>query len=218
MKIKNIIFDMGDIFFDATIWRKWLTESLQSLGVKIDYETLCRKWDQKLVEVYLGKRNYWDRFAELLSELGLSQDQTEDTIQASQKKAREIENRVLFDGVAETLSRLKEKGIRLAILSDTESHEERVRQRLADLNIEQYFDVVLTSIDIGYIKPEPQAFEAVLRKLNSSKKESVFVGHDLDELQGALDFGIDCIAYNYNENVPATYHIERFDKLLDIVS
>ncbi|MHC4271973.1 MAG: HAD family hydrolase [Planctomycetota bacterium] len=217
MKFKNIIFDMGDIFFDATIWRKWLTKHLQGLGVEIDYETLCRKWDLKLVEVYVGQRKYWDRFKEFLSELGLNKKQSKATVHASREKAREIENRVLFKGVAETLHRLKEQGVKLAILSDTESNEERIRQRLEDLNICQYFDVVVTSIDIGHVKPEPEAFEAVLRKLNSSKEESAFVGHDLDELQGALDFGIDCIAYNYTGEVPATYHIENFDKLIGIV-
>ncbi|UCE99396.1 MAG: HAD family hydrolase [Planctomycetota bacterium] len=217
MRYQVIIFDIGDIFFDASIWRKWLTEYLQNLGVTIDYPSLCRKWEIKLVDVYLGKQKYWDRFKEFLGEFGLDDASIERTIAASQQKAREVEDRNLFDGVAETLSELKRMGLKLAILSDTESHEPHVRQRLAELNIEQYFDAVVTSVDINHIKPQPEAYAAVLKRLGGEINATIFVGHDADELQGAMDFGLTAVAYNYREKVLATHYIKRFKELLEII-
>ena len=41
----------GDIFFDATVWRRALTEYLQDVGVAIHYTELCRRWEAKLVDV-----------------------------------------------------------------------------------------------------------------------------------------------------------------------
>ena len=218
MRYQAIIFDMGDIFFDATIWRKSLIPWINELGADIHYPEFCKQWEAKLAEVYVGRCEYWDAFANFMSDLGLDQAGTEQTIAFARNKAAEIEERVLFDGVAETLARLKGAGLKLAVLSDTESRERRVRQRLADLHIEEYFDAVVTSMDIGHVKPEAAAFAAVLQKLGVEKERAVFVAHDKDELVGAMDFGLTAVAYNYLPGVPADQHIEHFSQLLDLVS
>ena len=217
MRYQAVIFDMGDIFFDATIWRRWLAEHLQALGTEIDYPGLCRSWDAKLVDVYMGRRVYWDAFCEFLGELGLRSGDIEHTIAACRQKAAEIENRTLFDGVAETLRQLSQKRVKLAVLSDTESHESRVRQRLADLGIEKRFDAVVTSIDIGHVKPEPAAFAAVLDRLKVEAGASIFVGHDCDELEGAMRCGLTAVAFNYHDDVPANHYIEHFSQLIELV-
>jgi len=217
MRYQAIIFDMGDIFFDASIWRKWLTEYLQNLGVSIDYPSLCQKWEAKLIEVYLGRREYWERLREFLFELRLKASEIEQMVAASKSKAEEIENRTLFDGVAETLNKLKQMGVKLAVLSDTESGKARVRERLARLDIEQYFDVVETSIDIGYVKPQPEAYAAVLQRLASDTHSTIFVGHEKEELQGAMDFGLTTVAFNCNKQIPATHYIKSFPELIKVV-
>jgi putative hydrolase of the HAD superfamily len=211
-----MVFDMGDIFFDATPWRKALTAHLRSLGVEIDYPTLCRRWEAKLVDVYLGRREYWAALAEFLADLGLSEKLAADALDFARRQAAVVEQRTLFDGVAETLAALKAQGLRLAVLSDTESSELRVRRRLAEMGIEQYFDAVVTSIDIGHVKPQPEAFAAALHRLNAQASETVFVGHDVDELEGAMSCGLTAVAYNAEAGVPADRHIESFSELLNL--
>jgi len=218
MQYQAIIFDMGDIFFDATIWRKSLVAWINERGVDIDYPEFCDNWETRLAEVYVGRREYWDAFANFMADLGLDRNGTERAIAFARTKAAEIEERVLFDGVAETLAKLKGAGLKLAVLSDTESREPRVRQRLSDLHIEEYFDAVVTSMDIGHVKPEAAAFEAVLQRLGVEKERAVFVAHDEDELSGAMDFGLTAVAYNYLPGVQADHHIERFSQLMDLVS
>jgi len=218
MRYQAIIFDMGDIFFDATIWRKSLVGWINELGVDIDYPEFCTQWEARLAEVYVGRCEYWDAFTDFMADLGLDQAGVEQTIAFARKKAAEIEDRVLFDGVAETLTRLKGAGLKLAVLSDTESREHRVRQRLADLHIEEYFDAVVTSMDIGHVKPEAATFAAVLQRLGVAKERAAFVAHDEDELVGAMAFGLTAVAYNYLPGVPADRHIEHFSQLLDLVS
>jgi HAD superfamily hydrolase (TIGR01509 family) len=178
---------------------------------------LCDRWEAKLVPVYLGRRDYWESFREFLGELGLAPHALAEVLDFARRKAAEVEQRTLFDGVGETLAALKARGLKLAVLSDTESRETRVRRRLAELGIEQHFDAVVTSIDIGCVKPQPEAFAAVLDRLHVSAAEAMFVGHDADELQGARQSGLTAVAFNHDDGVPANCYAKRFGDLLQLV-
>ena len=173
--------------------------------------------EEKLTEVYIGKRAYWDAFAELLHDLGQNDEEIRQTRSIAEQLASKAETRTLFEGVLETLSQLNSQGLRLGILSDTESREARVRQRLADLNIESFFDTVVTSIDIGYAKPQPQAYEIALRRLNAVARDTLFVGHDEEELVGAMHCGVTAVAFNYEGAVQANHRIESFRELCEVV-
>ncbi len=218
MRYSAVIFDMGDIFFDATPWRRSLTACLQKEGVAIDYPAFCRLWEAKLVEVYLGRRDYWDSFRELIADFRLSEEAAGRVFDFAKAKAAEVEQRTLFDDVAETLAALKAAGLKLAVLSDTESREPRVRQRLAALKIDRHFDAVLSSVDIGYVKPSAGAYVAALGRLGVRAEEAVFVGHDQDELDGARQCGLTAVAFNYEEGVVADRCIRHFVELLALVA
>jgi HAD superfamily hydrolase (TIGR01509 family) len=211
-----VIFDMGDVFFDATAWRRAMTACLQKEDVAIDYQAFCRLWEAKLVEVYVGRRDYWDAFREFIADFRLSQEAAGRVFDFAKAKAAEVEQRTLFEGVAETLAALKETGLKLAVLSDTESREARVRQRLAALHIDQHFDAVLTSIDIGHVKPSAAAYAAALGRLGVRAEEAIFVGHDQDELDGARQCGLTAVAFNHEEGVLADRRIRHFSELLSV--
>ncbi len=217
MRYQAVIFDMGDIFFDATVWRRSLTQYLQRAAVQIDYPELCRRWEAKLVDVYLARREYWEAFREFMADLSLTDDAVDRAVAFARQKADGIEKRTLFDGVAETLAQLKAMGLKLAVLSDTESREARVRRRLADLGIEDCFDAVLTSVDVGYVKPDPRAYAAAMAGLNVTAIETIFVGHDDEELEGATRAGLTAVAYNCEQGAPCHHHLRHFDKLLELV-
>lgn len=217
MSIRGILFDMGDIFFDATPWRRTITAALVERGVAIEFAEFVRRWEAELVPVYLGRRPYWEAFGELLGAFSLDAGQREEIEQIAAEKARAVEKRVLFPGVAETLGELHRRGMKLAVLSDTESREGRVRERLAALEIEPYFDAVVTSIDIGFVKPMAEAFATVLGRIGVEKDEAAFVGHDEDELTGAKEFGLVAIAYNFVPGVDADHYLTDFLELLTVI-
>lgn len=218
MRYAAVIFDMGDIFFDATLWRRALVAHLQRVGVDIDYRELCRRWEEKLVDVYVGRRDYWEALGEFLGEIGVGEDVFAEVIGAARQKAAEVGvRRSLFDGVAETLTALKRAGVRLAVLSDTESREPRVRQVLTELGIEPCFDAVVASRDIGRVKPEAEAYAVALQRLDVAADQTLFVGHDADELDGAMAAGLSAAAYNYEPGVRANHFLRHFSELLPLV-
>jgi HAD superfamily hydrolase (TIGR01509 family) len=218
MPFRGFVFDMGDIFFDATPWRRAVSAALVERGVAIDFAEFARRWEAQLVPVYLGRKPYWDAFADLLAGFSLDDGGREELTNIAHERARAAERRILFPGVADTLGQLHRRGCKLAVLSDTESRAPRVRERLSALGIENYFTAVVTSIDIGYVKPMPEAFAAALARLGVEKPAAAFVGHDEDELTGAKAFGITAIAYNNAPGVPADHYLSEFAELLEFAA
>jgi HAD superfamily hydrolase (TIGR01549 family) len=216
MSLRGILFDMGDIFYDATPWRRTITAALVERGIVIEFPDFVRRWEAELVPVYLGKKPYWDAFGELLDNFALDSAQRAEIVAIAEAKARAVEQRTLFPGVAETLAELHRRGIKLGVLSDTESREARVQERLAAMGIERFFDAVVTSIDIGFVKPMPEAFAAALARIGVKKHDAAFVGHDEDELTGAAEFGLTTIAYNYVPGVAADHYLGEFSDLLNL--
>ena len=216
--IQGFIFDIGDIIYDASPWRKWLLRELRSAGVNINYMQLVARWESLLVDVYIGKSPYWDRFDNLLSGLGINGEQASRFKEASQQKGRNVQlGRQPFPHVAKTLAKLKSLGYRVAALSDTESTAEKVGDTLRGLKVGGYFDSITTSKDCGFCKPSTQAYEIACQSVGLSSDACAFVGHDVDELAGASLAGLTSIAFNYDPDAIADIFIDRFDQLLDFV-
>ena len=82
-----------------------------------------------------------------------------------------LANAPLFPGVVETLSYLKEENIPLAIVTDLTSHIQL--RKLTYFGLEDTFDAVVTSEEVGIDKPNIKNFLLVLKKLNL-KEDSYF--------------------------------------------
>jgi putative hydrolase of the HAD superfamily len=63
----------------------------------------------------------------------------------------------------------------------------------------KYFDAIITSEQIGVMKPNPKIFEFALETANAKSSESVYVGDDLKvDIIGCQNCGIDGIYFNPN--------------------
>lgn len=216
-KPRALIFDVGDILYDASQWRRWLTSELNQLGIKLSYDQLVHDWERLLVAVYKGQAEYWDAFEDLLSSYDLSSSQKESLKSAAQKKGKTVQvDRKPMPGVPETLRQLQSDGIKLVALSDSESGEAGIRKTLKQLDIEQYFDAVVSSLAIGHVKPEAEAFDFAIQQTGHDKSECGFVAHDIDELEGAQKHQLFAIGYNYHPDAPADVFIEDFSELLTL--
>lgn len=97
---------------------------------------------------------------------------------------------LLPNGTYETLSILKDAGVKLAVVSNFDT---RLRKLLKDLNILDLFDAVVVSSEVGYEKPDAQIFNAALDKVNVAAGRAVHVGDDeVADKIGAEAVGIDC--------------------------
>ena len=76
-------------------------------------------------------------------------------------------NAPLFPGVQETLAFLKKEKLPIAVVTDLTAHIQL--RKLTFFGLEDTFDAVVTSEEIGIDKPDKKVFEYVLRKLNLPK-------------------------------------------------
>ncbi|XP_050236783.1 uncharacterized protein LOC126686678 [Mercurialis annua] len=96
----------------------------------------------------------------------------------------------LPDGAHETLSILKDAGVKLAVVSNFDN---RLRKLLKDLNVIHLFDALIISSEVRYEKPHPDIFKAALDQLNMEASKAVHVGDDSKaDKDGANAIGIDC--------------------------
>ncbi|MCP4192663.1 MAG: HAD family hydrolase [Planctomycetaceae bacterium] len=95
----------------------------------------------------------------------------------------------LVQGAGEILRRLRELEIRMAIITNNLVSEQI--SKLKQLGIEDYFEVVSISEEVGVSKPDPEIFEVTLDRLSLQANEVVMVGDSLEsDIRGAQAAGI----------------------------
>jgi len=124
-----------------------------------------------------------------------------------------------FPGTAPALEQLM-KRYQLAML--TNGTPDLQRDKIKKAGLEDYFQVIVVSGEIGVGKPNSQIFRVVLEKLNISPESAVMVGDNLDrDIGGAKKAGITAVWFNYKKNKKAgnkefDYEINRLTELIDL--
>ncbi|MCS7106128.1 MAG: HAD-IA family hydrolase [Candidatus Aenigmarchaeota archaeon] len=101
----------------------------------------------------------------------------------------------LYKNRKKVLEKVKSKGIKIAILSDT-VHPLRWRLELfAKLGLKKgkHYDKLFLSNLLGYEKPHPKSYLKVLKYFEVKPEETLFVGHDKEEMKGAENVGIKAV-------------------------
>lgn len=218
--VRGLMFDAGDVLYDATVWRRWLLQLLRRIGLYTNYRSFYHIWDHDfLADVHRGRRPFGDAFQAFLLSAGLSRAQI-DEIEAACKARRnqwEATARPL-PGVKSTLAKLQAAGIVMGVLCDSEYPASVLRERLERFGIGSFFSAVVSSIDLGHTKPEAICYQAALRAMNLEVAHVAFVGHDTQELAGATRAGLQSIAFNFDHDAQADVFIARFEELIDLVA
>lgn len=218
MKIKAVLYDLGDIFFEAHFWREWNFQALSKLGCfKGNFNDFYNLYEFFLADVYKGIKNYDQVFTEFLKHIGVLNVKKFKNVSYNKKKEFET-NRVLYSQVEETLSIIQECDIKNIIISDNEMDKIGIREKILNrFNLNRYISFVFTSFDLGMDKSDPKTFNFVLNKIGLYPEEVIFVGHDKDELISANMSKIRTIEFNNYLNVRtgASYKIECFDELVN---
>lgn len=219
--IKAVLYDLGDIFFEAHLWRKWNYEKFVSTGnFSGSFADFYDLYEEFLDPVYTAKKEYMAAFSDFLDHLKISDKET--VIKESLEKKKFFEDtRKLYDGVHNTLAAIKELGVYNIVITDNELSETEVRNKvIGRYGINQYLDRVVTSKNVGAQKPSPVIFQASIAPLGLSNKEVVFVGHDKDEIDGAAKAGITTILFNnyLDREIKADYQINSFAGIISVIT
>jgi putative hydrolase of the HAD superfamily len=88
---------------------------------------------------------------------------------------------VLFDDVLPALKDLKSRGLILGLISNVERD---LSATLRDLELPSWLDIVVTSLEAGFSKPQPEIFEEAMRQAGVQPSQAMYVG---DQYQ------VDCV-------------------------
>lgn len=97
------------------------------------------------------------------------------------------------------------------------------RSRYSICGIEQYFDEIFISGEVGYEKPSAKFFEYVAEHISGfDKKSTLIIGDSLtSDMKGGLDFGIDTCWYAPNGEMSTdkniTYIARSFDDVIKYI-
>ena len=80
---------------------------------------------------------------------------------------------VLYDDVVPALTDLKGRGLILGLISNIDRD---VTPLLNELGLPSLLQVVVTSQDAGFNKPQPEIFQAALRQAGIQASEAIYVG------------------------------------------
>lgn len=122
-----------------------------------------------------------------------------------------------IEGAHELLQYLKAKGYRIHVASNG-FHEIQFK-KIRAAGMDDYFDSVILSEDIGYNKPSKEYFDYALKKTGAKRETSIMIGDNyINDVQGALDSGIDAILFNHWDSsfVPPQPVTHIVDSLLEI--
>ncbi|HXZ24310.1 MAG TPA: HAD family hydrolase [Methanomassiliicoccales archaeon] len=137
-----------------------------------------------------------------------------------------LENRRSVPGTKEMLETLKDEGYRIGLVSDVAwglpSSYPQIDMR--HYHLREYFDDLVFSTDVGLRKPNPRIFKIALANVQSSPKEAVYVGNNLQaDIKGALGVGMKAILkesdfFTPDNNIVPSAKISTWDELLAILN
>jgi putative hydrolase of the HAD superfamily len=105
-------------------------------------------------------------------------------------------------GTVDMLATLKGK-YRLGLLSNL-THAPAALRIIDRLGMASFFDAVVVSGQLGYRKPHPRVFLALLDQLGTPKEQMAFVGDNLEaDIHGAREMGIQPIWMTYVQSQKA---------------
>jgi HAD superfamily hydrolase (TIGR01509 family) len=186
---------------------------LRELGLAEKWKDLPGKKDLTR-QAYTGQISHEDFHMGYLSLLGINDpEEVKRGLKILAEENIEVE---FFDGVKETLLALKESGYLLGIITNTANSISNKLSWFESGGFGNVWDSIISSMEIGVIKPYPEIYHAALQQLGLASDEAVFVGHKISELDGAYAAGIPTIAFNFDKGAVADHYINEFSELLNL--
>jgi putative hydrolase of the HAD superfamily len=124
-------------------------------------------------------------------------------------------------GVEESLETLSKKYVCIIATSAGHSDTAEMKKALARVGADRYFHQFYSRKELGYAKPDPRFFEAVLKKSAALPNETVMVGNLYEkDIIGAKQAGLTTVFFNEHNlkgNFPdADYIINNMNQLLEL--
>jgi len=208
-------------------------------GTLFDVNSAAEKCKDKIGDKWEGFANYWRttqlEYTWLRSLMKRHKDfweVTEDSLDKSMKIYEidtSMRNELLdlykvlstFKEVPEVLKLLKERNLKLAILSNgTPSLLDRL---VKSNDLENIFDDIFSIEQVNVYKPDSRVYDMPIRKYQIEKKEVAFLSANTWDVSGGGNYGYNAIWVNRNNNIfdnldyDPKYKIKNLSELVPLI-
>lgn len=114
--------------------------------------------------------------------------------------------------LVEALKILKDSSIKLAVCTNRTT---TMRPIIEMYGLGDYFDIVVTALDVANPKPHPEAVLKILDALKVPKNETIFVGDSEIDRITAIESGVHFVSYK-NPKLEALCMIDNHLQLIDL--
>ena len=213
--MKAIFFDANGVIYYRCEQNRYLKDFLLKNKLALPSGDMLSAQTEKIHDAALKgqvpQEDYWNAILEACGVKDLSLLKKG---RAAIKK--DHKNIVLFPMVKVTLDSLKERGFLVGIVTDAGVSKSTKLAWFKKQGLDIAWDAYANSMDLKTRKPDLYMFEAALEEAGVTADETVFVGHDARELNGARRAGLRTIAFNYDPDVEADYFVDKFEDLLTL--
>lgn len=166
-----------------------VVHALHGMGVlKVPPKEALKRYLSLQERAFAGELTYEDMVARFAEEVGWEEEQACEQIhRLIQRFSADI---VLDPELEKVLSTLRERGVKIAMLTNSIHSAATKWDWLRKKGVDNLFDLIYSSVEAGYKKPEPGIFSAFATAVKLPPEEVAFVGHDPLEVQGAKRAGM----------------------------
>lgn len=205
---KTILFDIDGTLIDS---EKYLIDALNkalkdifnlSLTIK-DFEFLLGKTETEIAKLVTSHKRLQNKL----------------TKEWTKNVSLQKEPPTLFNNVLETLHILKEKNIKIGIVtSKTKIH---MKNDFDKLNINHLFDVIVNADMVTNTKPNAEPLLVAMEKLQATSDETLFIGDTNSDLECAknanVKFGLALWGTKLHLDDPNILYLNSFEDVLNYI-
>ena len=217
--IKAIIFDAYGTLFDVNSAAEMCKNKI---GDK--WENFSNYWRMTQLE-YTFLRTLMDRYKDFWQITEDSLDKSMKVYKIDNSLKKELLNLYkklsVFPEVKQTLIKLKEKKLKLAILSN--GTPTLLDGLVNSNNLNDLFDDIFSIDEVKVYKPSPKVYEMPIKKYKIKKNEVTFLSANTWDVSGGGNYGYNPVWVNRNNNIfdnldfKPSYEIQNLKELEEII-
>ena len=128
-----------------------------------------------------------------------------------------------FEGVTDTLRKLYDLGLKMAVVST--KRRDMVEMGIDLLGLAPYFETVIGLNDVTKAKPDPEPLLLAMERLGSSPEESLMIGDNFHDILGGKNAGVQTagVAWalkgeEYLQTFEPDYMLKHMSDLLKVIA
>jgi FMN phosphatase YigB (HAD superfamily) len=176
-------------------------------------------YDKEKFRAYVHLESVSVMIQHILRSLGLNLSETDLRHFAVEFKELHTKITPTVDAVS-TLKWLKTQDFKTCVLTDSFYSSDEKWQWFRTIGLGEVLDYMVSSYDIRTLKDTPEAYQDCLKLLHTSEDETIFVGHQQYEMDGARAAHIKSVAILpiATPNIQADYVINGLSELPDLLA